>query len=63
MHKDSNIVKHNYNQEEYVNKLTVKLKNAVMVHWLKVNSLRNKAKFSDMVEALKAKKKMEREFP
>lgn len=27
---------HDYNQEEYVNKLTLKLKNAVMVYWLKV---------------------------
>jgi len=44
---------HDYSEEEYVNKLTLKLKNAVMVYWLKVKSTRKKKSFDLILKELR----------
>ena len=62
-HKISRRVIHNYVEQDQINRLTVKLKNAIMVHWLKVKAKRNRFKFAEVAEAYRAKKKMEKEDP
>ena len=43
---------HDYAEEEYVRKLSFKLKNAVMVYWLKVKSTRQKKSFDEIIREL-----------
>jgi hypothetical protein len=50
---------HNYKEEEYRRKLTVKLKNAIMVYWLEVKKDRNKQSFEEIIKGLVEKKKAE----
>lgn len=50
---------HNYKEEEYRRKLTVKLKNAIMVYWLEVKKDRTKQSFEEIIKGLVEKKKAE----
>ena len=43
---------HDYLEEEKVRKLTLKLKNAVMVYWLKVKKTRQKKSFDEIIKEL-----------
>lgn len=61
MHKVSKHKIHDYEKEEQVNKLTLKLKNAVMVYWLKVKAQRKKKSFDDIFRELQAQKRLERD--
>ena len=58
-HTKSGNVIHNYKEEEYRRKLTVKLKNAIMVYWLEVKKDRNKQSFEEIIKGLVEKKKAE----
>jgi len=48
---------HNYANEEYRRKLTVKLKNAIMVLWLEVKAQRSKPSMDEIIKGLLAKKR------
>lgn len=50
---------YNYKEEIYRRKLTVKLKNAVMVHWLEVKKARVKPSIQDTIKELLKRKKMD----
>lgn len=50
---------HNYEKEIYRRKLTVKLKNAIMVYWLEVKQNRSKPSFEEIIKSLIKKKKEE----
>lgn len=56
-HKKTKRLVHNYADEEMRNKLTVKLKNAIMVLWLEVKSRRTKKSMEEIIKDLMAKKK------
>jgi hypothetical protein len=43
---------HDYKEEENVRKLTFKLKNAIMVYWLKVKDTRKKKTFDEIIREL-----------
>lgn len=48
-HKESGLLVHNYKEEQYRRKLTVKLKNAIMVHWLEVKKKREKPSMQETI--------------
>jgi len=50
---------HNYGNEEYRRKLTLKLKNAIMVLWLDVKKSRSKPSMEEIIKSLMAKKRHE----
>lgn len=50
---------HNYEKEIYRRKLTVKLKNAIMVYWLEVKQARSKPSMEEIIQGLIKKKKEE----
>uniref|UniRef100_A0A7S3CT47 Cyclic nucleotide-binding domain-containing protein n=1 Tax=Strombidium rassoulzadegani TaxID=1082188 RepID=A0A7S3CT47_9SPIT len=52
---------HNYKEEERRRYLTVKLKNAIMVHWLDVKKARAKPSLEEIIKNLAAKKKAQAE--
>lgn len=56
--KTGNIIL-NYEEEEYRKKLTVKLKNAIMVYWLRIKKARKKPSFEEIIRSLQAKRKNE----
>ena len=58
-HQKTGNVIHNYEEEEYRKKLTVKLKNAIMVYWLRIKKARKKPSFEEIIRSLQAKKKYE----
>ena len=43
---------YDYREQEQVRKLTLKLKNAIMIHWLKVKEARKKPSFEDIIKTL-----------
>lgn len=51
-HSKTGHVVHNYKEEEYRRKLTVKLKNAIMVYWLEVKKARSKQSFEEIIKGL-----------
>ena len=50
---------YDYREQEQVRKLTLKLKNAIMIHWLKVKEARKKPSFEDIIKHLQEKKREE----
>ena len=50
---------HDFKEEERRRKLTVKLKNAVMIHWLDVKQTRKKPSFDEIIQDLLKKRKHE----
>lgn len=54
-------VKHDYKQEEEANRLTVKLKNAIMVFWLEEKQKRKKKNFDQVIKEYLHTKKMQSE--
>ena len=46
---------YDYRAQEQVRKLTLKLKNAIMIYWLKVKEARKKPSFEDIINLLKNK--------
>jgi predicted house-cleaning noncanonical NTP pyrophosphatase (MazG superfamily) len=52
---------HDFETEEYRRKLTVKLKNAIMVHWLDIKKSRSKPSFDEVISQLLAKRKAQRQ--
>ena len=50
---------YDYRAQEQVRKLTLKLKNAIMIYWLKVKESRKKPSFEDIIRVLLEKKKEE----
>lgn len=49
---DKKVKIHDYKEEENVRKLTFKLKNAIMVYWLKVKDTRKKKTFDEIIREL-----------
>ena len=49
---------HDYNEEERRRKLTVKLKNAIMIYWLDVKEARKKPTFDEIIQDLLKKKRL-----
>lgn len=58
-HKKNGNLIHNYEEEEYRRKLTLKLKNAIMVYWVKIKKARKKPSFEEIIRSLQAKKRFE----
>lgn len=52
-----------WQKQNYRDELTVKLKNAVMVHWLKIKTLRKKPSINDILQTIIAKKREEKMNP
>lgn len=50
---------YDYRAQEQVRKLTLKLKNAIMIYWLKVKEARKKPSFEDIIKNLQKKKREE----
>ena len=50
---------HNYQEEQYRRKLTVKLKNAIMVHWLEVKKKREKPSMQETIQELLKRKRLD----
>ena len=61
--KKSGILIHDYREEERRRALTVKLKNAVMIHWLDVKQTRTKPQIQDLIKNYMDKKKAQTENP
>jgi CRP-like cAMP-binding protein len=59
-HKKTSKRVHNHVAEEYRRRLTVKLKNAIMVHWLEVKKKRNKPSFEEIIKSIQKKKNDEK---
>lgn len=57
--KKDSVQMHNYEKEIYRRKLTVKLKNAIMVYWLEVKQARSKPSMEEIIQGLIKKKKEE----
>ena len=47
---------YDYRAQEQVRKLTLKLKNAIMIYWLKVKEARKKPSFEDIINLQKKKR-------
>ena len=60
-HVKTGKVIHNYEQEEYRRKLTVKLKNAIMIYWLDVKKSRSKPSFDEVIKQMLAKRKAQQQ--
>ena len=58
-HKKTGTLIHNYEKEMRRRKLTVKLKNAIMVVWLEVKEARSKPSMEEIIRGLIKKKKEE----
>lgn len=57
----SDVLIHNYKEEERRRMLTVKLKNAIMVYWLDVKKARSKPSFDEIIKNLAKKRKNQTE--
>lgn len=58
-HNQSGTMIRNYEKEIHRRKLTVKLKNAIMVHWLEVKEARSKPSMEEIIQGLIKKKREE----
>ena len=58
-HKKTGTMVHNYEKEAHRRKLTMKLKNAIMVVWLEVKESRSKPSMEEIIQGLIKKKREE----